>query len=75
MIIATKPKPPFKPVFQVAAEREGSVVHILNGLEKSSPSPDVFLVETGESGTLPETMLRFLNVLSPLVDTISTTFV
>ncbi len=48
-IIAIKPKPPFRPVFQVAAQREGSVIQILNGLEKSSPSPSVFLVETGES--------------------------
>ena len=48
-IIAIRPKPPFKPIFQVAAQREGSVIQILNGLEKSSPSPSVFLVETGES--------------------------
>jgi len=45
-IIAVKPKPPFKPVFQVAASREGSDIRILNEpLEGSS----VFLVETGES--------------------------
>ena len=29
-IIAIKPKPPFKPVFQVAASREGSDILILN---------------------------------------------
>jgi hypothetical protein len=47
-IIAIKPKPPFKPVFQVAASREGSDIHILNEpLEDSS----VFLVETGEGRT------------------------
>ncbi len=45
-IIAVKPKPPFKPVFQVAASREGSDIRILNEpLEGSS----VFLVEAGES--------------------------
>jgi len=45
-IIAIKPKPPFKPVFQVAASREGSDIRILNEpLEGSS----LFLVETGES--------------------------
>ena len=45
-IIAIKPKPPFKPVFQVAASCEGSDIRILNEpLEGSS----VFLVETGES--------------------------
>ena len=47
-IIAVKPKPPFKPVFQVAASREGSDIRILNEpLNDSS----VFLVETGESRT------------------------
>jgi len=29
-IIAVRPKPPFKPVFQVAASREGSDIRILN---------------------------------------------
>ena len=44
-IVAIKPKPPFKPVFQVAASREGPDIRILNEpLEGSS----VFLVETGE---------------------------
>ncbi len=53
-IIAVKPKPPFKPVFQVAASREGSDIRILNEpLEGSS----VFLVETGESRTTPETTI------------------
>ncbi len=45
-VIAIKPKPPFKPVFQVAASREGSDIRIINEpLEGSS----LFLVETGES--------------------------
>jgi len=47
-IIAVKPKPPFKPVFQVAASREGSDIHILNEPFEGS---SVFLVETGESRT------------------------
>ena len=56
-IIAIKPKPPFKPVFQVAASREWSDIRILNEpLEGSS----VFLVETGESRTPPETILGWL---------------
>jgi site-specific DNA recombinase len=47
-IIAIKPKPPFKPVFQVAASRAGSKIRIINEpIEGSS----VFLVETGESRT------------------------
>ena len=59
-IIAVKPKPPFRPVFQVAATREGSVIQILNGLEDGSSSPSVFLVEAGESRTSPETTLCFV---------------
>ena len=57
-IVAIKPKPPFKPVFQVAASREGSDIRILNEpLEGSS----VFLVETGETLSLPGTrILRFV---------------
>ncbi len=48
LIVAVKPKPPFKPVFQVAASREGSDIRILNEpIEGSS----LFLVETGESRT------------------------
>ena len=45
-IVAIKPKPPFKPVFQVAASREGSDIRILNEPLNGS---SVFLVETGES--------------------------
>ena len=52
--MAVKPKPPFKPIFQVAATREGSGIRIVNEpLEGSS----VFLVETGESRTPPETTI------------------
>ena len=48
------PNPPFKPVFQVAASREGSDIRILNEpIEGSS----VFLVETGESASIPETRI------------------
>ena len=60
-IIAIKPKPPFKPVFQVAASREGSDIHILNEpLEGLS----LFLVETGESRTRPEYMLGWLDLVN-----------
>ncbi len=45
-IVAIKPKPPFKPVFQVAASRDGSDIRILNEPLNGS---SVFLVETGES--------------------------
>jgi site-specific DNA recombinase len=42
-IVAIKPKPPFKPVFQVAASRKGSNIRILNEPLNGS---SVFLVET-----------------------------
>jgi site-specific DNA recombinase len=55
-IVAIKPKPPFKPVFRVAASKKGSEIGILKEpLQGSS----VFLVETGEGRTLPETMLCY----------------
>jgi site-specific DNA recombinase len=48
LIVAVKPKPPFRPVFQVAASREKSAIRIINEpIEGSS----LFLVETGESRT------------------------
>ena len=45
-IVAVKPKPPFRPVFQVAASRAGSDIRIVNEPYQGS---SVFLVETGES--------------------------
>ena len=48
LIVAIKPKPPFKPIFQVAASREKSDIYILNEPFKGS---SLFLVETGESRT------------------------
>ncbi len=45
-IIAIKPKPPFRPTFQVAATHAGSQVHIINEPLKGSA---LFLVEAGES--------------------------
>jgi len=46
--------PPFRPIFQVAATRAGSKIRIINEPLEGSP---VFLVETGESRTPPETMM------------------
>jgi len=46
-IVAIRPKPPFKPVFQVAASHDPRV-HIINEPIKDS---SVFLVEAGESRT------------------------
>ncbi|MFC1964060.1 hypothetical protein ACFLV1_01610 [Chloroflexota bacterium] len=51
-IVAIRPKPPFRPIFQVAATRTGSKIRIINEPLEGSP---VFLVETGERRTLPET--------------------
>ena len=48
-IIAIKPKPPFNPVFQVAASKKDSNIRILNEpLNDSS----LVLVETGETLSL-----------------------
>jgi hypothetical protein len=44
-IVAIRPKPPFKPIFQVAASHEGSDIRIVNEPYKGS---SVFLVEMGK---------------------------
>jgi hypothetical protein len=62
-IVAIRPKPPFKPIFQVAVTKEGSNIRIINEPIQGS---SVFLVETGESQTQPET--RFVWV--PTVDVV-----
>ncbi len=53
-IVAIKPKPPFRPILQVAATRTGSKIYIINEPFQDS---SVFLVETGESRSLPETQM------------------
>jgi site-specific DNA recombinase len=55
-IVAIRPKPPFKPIFQVAVTKEGSDIRIVNEPIKGT---SVFLVETGESLSFPETRLYF----------------
>jgi len=47
-IVGVRPKPPFKPIFQVAAAREGSGIRIVN---EPFAGSSVFLVEAGESRT------------------------
>jgi hypothetical protein len=44
-IVAIRPKPPFKPIFQVAVAKEGSEIRIIN---EPIEGTSVFLVETGE---------------------------
>ena len=56
-VIAIKPKPPFKPVFQVAASRKRSRINIINEPLKGS---SLFVVETGEGWSLPETQAFYL---------------
>ena len=52
-IVAIRPKPPVKPIFQVAATKQNSEIRIINEpLRTTSGSPVVFLVETGEALTL-----------------------
>ncbi len=50
-IVAIKPKPPFRPVFQVATTKEGSGVKLVNMAPGEARKPSVFLVEAGESRT------------------------
>ena len=51
-VIAVRPKPPFRPIFQVAASKQGSDIRIINEpLDTQSGGPVVFLVEAGESRT------------------------
>ncbi len=59
-VVVVRPKPPFRPIFRVAALREGSDIRIVNEPLDGSA---VFLVETGESRTLPETryIVKWLN--------------
>ena len=47
-IVAIRPKPPFRPIFRVAASCEGSDIRIINEPLNSSA---VFLVETGEASS------------------------
>jgi len=56
LIVAIKPKLPFKPVFQVAVSREGSAIRIINEPYQGS---SVFLVETGEGRTTREYIISF----------------
>ena len=58
--IAIKPKPPFKPVFQVAASKEGSDIHIINEPYQDS---SLFLVETGEGRVFAICNLHSLSAL------------
>jgi hypothetical protein len=45
-IVAVKPKPPFKPVFQIEASREGAYIRIIN---EPLAGLSLFLVKTEES--------------------------
>ena len=58
IIVALKPKPPFRPIFQVAVSKKESQIRIINEPIKGS---SLFMVETGE-GRTPSTR----NILSLL---------
>jgi DNA invertase Pin-like site-specific DNA recombinase len=49
-IVAIRPKPPFKAIFQVAVAKKGSQIRIIN---EPIEGTSVFLVETGESPSIP----------------------
>jgi len=59
-IVAIRLKPPSRPVSQVAASRAGSDIRILSEPPNGS---GVFLVEAGETLSLPETRFGWLNGL------------
>ena len=60
-IVTVRPKPPFRPIFQVAISREDSDIRLINEpLDVQSKGSAVFLVETGESRTRPETRFDWL---------------
>ena len=51
-IVAIKPKPPFRPIFQVAIRKNGSDIRIINESSRyKMENPPVFVVETGEGRT------------------------
>jgi site-specific DNA recombinase len=62
-VVALKPKPPFRPIFQVAVSRKGSKIRLIkDGDPDSFGPPSVFVVETGESRT-PRPMAATQNLL------------
>jgi site-specific DNA recombinase len=62
-VIALKPKPPFRPVFQVAVSSKNSKIRLIkDGDPDSFGPPSVFVVETGESRT-PRPMTATRNLL------------
>ena len=58
LVVAVKPKPPFNPVFRLAASKDGSEVRILKELVEGS---SVFLMEAGDSWSLPEQRFASFN--------------
>jgi site-specific DNA recombinase len=56
-IVAIKPKPPFKPVFEVVTLEKGAGIILLNKSQRIKYKDTVFLVETGKPLSLP--YLRF----------------
>jgi hypothetical protein len=66
-VVALKPKPPFRPIFQVAVSRKGSKIRLIkDGDPDSSGPPSVFVVETGESRTRSETTPQYFEGLKKL---------
>ena len=54
-IVAVRPKPPFRSIFEMAVTREGSGIHIIKNESSKTEAKNssVFLVETGETLSLP----------------------
>jgi site-specific DNA recombinase len=55
-IVLIRPKPPFRPIFQVAVRKAGSDICIINEPSRYKvENPPVFVVETGEDRTPRQT--------------------
>jgi site-specific DNA recombinase len=66
-IVLIRPKPPFRPIFQVAVRKAGSDICIINEPSRYKvENPPVFVVETGEAQSKPATRVEFLVYTSSL---------
>jgi site-specific DNA recombinase len=63
-IVLIKPKPPFRPIFQVAVKKAGSDIRIINESSRYKvENPPVFVVETGEDRPLRQTRVSWIDEL------------
>ena len=68
-IVAIKPKPPFRPVFQVAASRKGSGIHILN---RPADGSSLFLIGSGASTQINSAAITSISLPDSVYSTLGT---